>query len=250
MTHDLHTLTGAYALDALDVEERRGFEEHLATCESCAEEVTGLIATGAMLGSGVATTAPASLHRDVMAQVRATRQLTPIPGAGARGGADDGEDDGTVVRMVRRARAQSRALLAVAAALLVVAGTLGGVAVVEQRQSARLEQASSQMAAVIGAPDARLLEGEGPGSSGAQVVVSATEGKAVFVARDMPAPSDRALQLWVIKDGTFRSVGLIDGEKPLIADGVDGFSDLGVTIEPDGGSEQPTSAPVMKVSLA
>ena len=36
MTHpDLHTLTGAYALDALDPDERDAFEAHLPDCDPC-----------------------------------------------------------------------------------------------------------------------------------------------------------------------------------------------------------------------
>jgi len=40
-THEIHALSGAYAVDALDPEERARFEEHLAACAECqAEEVT------------------------------------------------------------------------------------------------------------------------------------------------------------------------------------------------------------------
>jgi anti-sigma factor RsiW len=38
----LHGLTAAYALDALDPEERDAFEEHLAGCERCRVEVAEL----------------------------------------------------------------------------------------------------------------------------------------------------------------------------------------------------------------
>ena len=39
MTIDLHTLSGAYALDALSAEEAEEFSRHLAQCEACREEV-------------------------------------------------------------------------------------------------------------------------------------------------------------------------------------------------------------------
>jgi anti-sigma factor RsiW len=236
MTHDLHTLTGAYALDALDDEEHRLFEEHLATCEACAEEVRSLTATATRLGGDAAVRPPASLRRNVMSEVRTTRQLPPL-------GVPEG-------RTLSQARSRSRVLLAVAAALLVVTGGLGAVAVVEQRRAVRAEQAAGQLAQVLGAPDARTLTAAGPSGSSARVVVSQQQGRAVFVPHAMSAAPDRDLQLWVIRDGTFRSAGLVEDGRPLVATGVDVGSVLGVTVEPEGGSRQPTSAPVLSVPLA
>ncbi len=40
---DVHALSGAYALDALDDSERAEFERHLAVCSSCRLEVAGLV---------------------------------------------------------------------------------------------------------------------------------------------------------------------------------------------------------------
>ncbi|KQX62790.1 anti-sigma factor domain-containing protein [Angustibacter sp. Root456] len=232
-THDLHTLTGAYALDALDDPERREFEAHLAECESCTEEVRGLRATGAMLGVAAASGVPASFRDSVMEQVRATRQLPPV------------SDAGTVTSLLRRSRVASRTFLAVAAALVVVAGSLGAVAVQQHREAVRVEQAASQMAAVLAAPDARQIDGGGV----ARVIVAPSEGKAVFVGQKLPATdAQHVLQLWVI-DGGARSVGLIHGSQALLATGVTPGAKLGVTVEPAGGSKQPTTAPIMTMDL-
>ena len=35
-------MTVAYALDALDADERRAYEEHLVDCERCRDELGGL----------------------------------------------------------------------------------------------------------------------------------------------------------------------------------------------------------------
>ena len=43
---DVHKLTGAYAMDALDELERARFEQHLATCEDCRAEVAELRENG------------------------------------------------------------------------------------------------------------------------------------------------------------------------------------------------------------
>ena len=238
MTQDPHSLTGAYALDALDDEERRQFEEHLAGCETCAAEVTGLTATAARLGAAAAVRPPESFHRAVTARVRSTRQLPPLPSVG----------DGGLSPRLRRARARSRVLMAVAAALLVAAGGLGSVAVSEHRRAARAEQAAQQLSEVLAAPDARTLTAAGS-SGGARVVFSAQRRSAVFVPRSMAASSGRALQLWVIRGGKARSAGLLRGDRPLQPAGVEPGAVLGVTVEPPGGSRQPTSAPVLTVPL-
>jgi anti-sigma factor RsiW len=42
MTSDIHALSGAYAIDALDDIERAQFERHLAECAECRAEVDSL----------------------------------------------------------------------------------------------------------------------------------------------------------------------------------------------------------------
>ena len=45
----VHELTAAYALDAVEPDEARGYEEHLAGCERCREELASLqTAAGAL----------------------------------------------------------------------------------------------------------------------------------------------------------------------------------------------------------
>ncbi|HEY0641398.1 MAG TPA: anti-sigma factor, partial [Pseudonocardiaceae bacterium] len=77
MNAEIHTLTGAYALDALSGTERAGFEHHLAECPACAAEVAELQATAAALGTAVAATPPPGLRAKVLAEARRTRQLPP-----------------------------------------------------------------------------------------------------------------------------------------------------------------------------
>ena len=76
---DIHKLTGAYALDAVDDIERARFEQHLATCEDCRAEVAELRETAALLADDVAVTAPASLR-----ELRPLRHLAG-PASPARG---------------------------------------------------------------------------------------------------------------------------------------------------------------------
>jgi len=241
MTSDLHTLTGAYALDALDADEQASFEAHVAACDSCAEEVAGLRATSAALGMAATVPADEELRRRLMAQVRATRQLPPLPGTGG----------GVVPLVLQRARTTSRALLAVAAALVVVAGTLGGVAVHQERRTAQLEQAVADVTSVLSAPDARVIAGHGQQGSTARAVLSPSRSSVVFVGQDMPdVDTDHALQLWVLGNGRPRSVGLIHRTSPVIAHGIKPGLRLGVTVEPAGGSTQPTTPAILQLDLA
>ena len=146
--------------------------------------------------------------------------------------------------LLRRARTTSRALLAVAAALLVVAGTLGGVAVHEQQQAAQARQVAAQMSAVLAATDAKQID-----AGAARVIVSPSQGKAVFVGQKLPpVAAGHVLQLWLL-DGGARSVGVIRGSTALLATGLRPGARLGVTVEPEGGSERPTTAPVMTMDL-
>src|SRR5690242_20610683 len=75
MNADVHTLAGAYALDAIDDLERARFDRHLAECEACAREVAELRAAAGRLADLTELTPPARLKDAVMAQVGRTRQV-------------------------------------------------------------------------------------------------------------------------------------------------------------------------------
>ena len=51
MANDVHALVGPYALDALDENEEQSFEQHLALCERCREELAGLREAAASLSN-------------------------------------------------------------------------------------------------------------------------------------------------------------------------------------------------------
>ena len=78
MTSDPHTLAGAYALDALEDEERSSYEAHLAECGDCAAEVSGFVATAARLGAAQETSPPPHLRRAVLEAVSRTPQERPV----------------------------------------------------------------------------------------------------------------------------------------------------------------------------
>ena len=112
---DLHKLTGAYAVDALDELERARFEQHLTECDDCRAEVAELRETAAQLAHGVATPPPASLRESVLAGISQVRPLppeVPAPAATHR----------SAVRPAGRGRSWVPFLVAAALALVVGIG--------------------------------------------------------------------------------------------------------------------------------
>lgn len=242
MTADIHTLTGAYALNALSDDERAAFEDHLAQCEACRGEVAELRETAARLGSAVAAPAPPGLKATVLEQVQRTRQLPP--------------QGGQVIPL--RRRSWPTRLTAAAAAAAVIAAVLLGAQVINLNRdldeaNQQLSQLSSTQAAVtdvLTAPDARVVASV-RGETAAAVVISRETGKLAFVPRRMPAPEPgRTYQLWLITPHSVHSAGLLgEATQPVVADTVANTRQVGVTIEPAGGSPQPTTDPVLQLAL-
>ncbi|MET8238792.1 anti-sigma factor [Streptomyces sp. NPDC005133] len=239
---ELHTLTGAYALHALPDAERGEFERHLGDCEACAVEVRELSETTTRLGLAVSAAAPRNLRDRVLREITTVRQVSPSHGRRSRS--------------VPSARWAGRwPKFALAAALAAAAG-FGGIAVWQsqvardaQQETQRAQQRSEQVAQVLAAPDARTRSGALKGGAKGTVVVSQSENRAVFVTSGMaPPPSGKVYQLWFDDRGTMRSAGLMNraaSSNTVLLDGpVDGASGIGITVEPAGGSTQPTSAPL------
>lgn len=225
MTAELHTLTGAYALDALSDVERAGFERHLGECPACRQEVAELRATGARLGAADSVTPPAELRLLVLADVARTRQLPPrIPVQ--RGGE---VKRGKVFRL--------RVALAGAAAAALVAV---GVGVVTSTPPAPVDS-------VLSAPDASAIQGTGEGH--ATLVVSRSRNQAVLLASDLPAlDAGHVYQVWLIRAGEAHSAGILQ-PRMLMSDIPPGTDRIGITVEPAGGSAGPTTPAVTRISL-
>src|SRR4051812_31948404 len=79
MATDIHTLAGAYALDAVDDLERVAFDRHLVDCESCRAEIDELRETAARLADSTWSAPPPRLRTDVLAAIAQTRQVSTAP---------------------------------------------------------------------------------------------------------------------------------------------------------------------------
>jgi anti-sigma-K factor RskA len=181
----------------------------------------------------------------VFARIDHVRQLPPLvqPSGGAG------------VAAPRRRSALGRLVLA---ACVAAAVGFGGVALWQHQEARdarseaqRVRQQSDRLADILAAPDARTVTGTAEGGAKATVVVSRTENSAVFLASGLPElPSGKTYQLWFDDGGTMRPAGLVRHDGASVMQGaVDDAQGMGVTVEPAGGSPQPTTTPLMLMSL-
>ncbi|MGV9909615.1 anti-sigma factor [Streptomyces tendae] len=246
-TEDLHSLTGAYALHALPDDERDAFERHLAHCAACEQETQEFAAATARLGLA-ATVVPGPALRDrVLHRVTTVRQVPPGGGTAEK-----------ARRVVPRGRGLARWALA---ACVAAAAGLGGTAVWQYeraqdagQRAAQAERRAETLAGVLAAPDAESRTARLADGASGTLVVSQRQDRAVFLASGMAEPpSGKVYQLWFDDHGTMRSAGLMDPgstSQAVLMDGaVDGAAGVGITVEPAGGSKQPTSAPVALLSM-
>ncbi|PRX46488.1 anti-sigma-K factor RskA [Prauserella shujinwangii] len=252
---DMHTLAGAFALNALDEHERARFRRHLAECPSCSQEVRELQATAARLGAASAEDPPPDLRRRVLAQVHETRQQSPASGPDPR-------------ERSRRGAGMPRWVLGLAAAAAVVglalAGVFGGIALDTQGRleaaQERIDQAREKYAPIadlLAAADVRTVHVETSIGGQATVVFSRSRNTAMVMGSELP-PQDagRAYELWMLDDeGDPVSAGVLPPpDQPgslVLARGIDDAEGMAITVEQAGGSPsgQPTTPPIMKVDM-
>lgn len=237
---DVHALTGAYVLDAVSDDERAVVERHLGDCGACRQEVAELRETATRLGTAVATDPPPRLKGSVMAQVRSTRQA-PVG------------SEAPVVPLRRPGSSWTlRLSVAAAVVLLVVSGVLGVLLVRAQSPSETDAQAVA-IAEIVRAGDARVVNQSTESTGRVTALVSVSADRMLLLSDDLrPAPGGSTYQAWTIGE-RIESAGLIeptDGEASLDVRGIDAAQAVGITIEPAGGSEQPTTDPILTFEVS
>lgn len=240
---DAHALSGAYAMDALDDLERARFEAHLRTCPDCRTEVESLRETAASLTFD-AVPPPAALRDSVLAGIEEIRPLPPLT--------EHGRDRAIPDDTRRRPWFASTGPLLVAAALVLVAF----VTTVALRPWASDEDRRdlTEVEQVLAADDRDRVVQKFPDGSRADVVVSRSEGRAVILTEDMAlAPEGKVYELWFqTPEGEFVPAGLMPDQPDatVLLDGdASEATAIGITVEPDGGSPAPTSAPIALFEL-
>lgn len=222
----VHELAPFYVLDALDPSERAAFEEHLPTCAECRREIAELEPGVEALARSVAEPAPPSMRSTVMDAVDAEASDVARPV----------ESDDSVTALRSRRSMVVGALVAVAALLAVVFGVgLGS----SNPDGATIDS-------ILAASDRSVVEIQTGVASFAEVVFLPASEEGVFIADGLAALADDATyQLWLIGPDGPISAGVFrpesDGSARVLLEGsVRSGLTLGLTVEPAGGSPQPT----------
>jgi anti-sigma-K factor RskA len=248
----LHTLVGAYVLDAIADGDRAAFERHLQTCEQCREDVRGLRAAGSLLGAAVAVPPRPELREPTLQAAARTRQLPPIvashrPTPRNRWG------------WLSSARFPGASLAAVAVAVAVVLAVTAEVlgvhmAAVQDRLAAQ-DRRDSAISAILGAHDAVAMTAVVTTGGTATVVMSHQARALVFTAHGLTRlPVSRGYELWLEGPAGTSPAGMLPSGRhgmsgPMVVGQIRAHDVLELTVEPVGGSPHPTSAPIVTMPL-
>lgn len=228
-----HELTAAYALNALDEDERRSYEEHLRTCEQCRRELRRLQEASGALAYGARSATPRPELRDqLLAQAAAERARA------------------TVVPLRRRMvipalGAVTAAAVAAAAALAIWTVSLSDS--LDDERAARAD--TSALLALAASPDATRVRLDGA----AGTLVVAPDGDAALFVTGLPeAPEGTAYAVWIVA-GEPRLAGTLGGGAATavhLSQRVPPAATVAVTLEPDEDIVVPTSDPLFSATVS
>jgi anti-sigma-K factor RskA len=232
-------LKDAFVLGALPEEERREFEEYLASHPERRTEIEELSIVAGLLALSPEEHEPPPELRSRIMEVVGAEAVHPA-----------------------ESRRSWRALigeflgprnLALGAAALLVVGLFSWSMLLRgevQDLQGRVQSLQSQP------QGPQMVELEGAGTEqGARAKVVTLEGdRAVLVVEDMPpVPEGKTYQIWVIEEDVPKPSGLFKPEQGSVAavveHSVGGGDVIAVTVEPEGGSPQPTTEPMLAAEV-
>jgi len=217
----------AFLLGALEPGEAAELERHLAGCEECRTELEWLRPAVQLLPESVERVeAPPELRESLMTQVRAEAK-TEAEAAAHAPRRERGLLRGWVLRPATGLAVLALVVAAVGAFAIAGGGSSGG-------------------------KTTTTFTGHSPGVT-AEMVSSGGSGT-LHLANLHQLPSDKVLQAWVERDGRVVSAKTLfvpnqDGTASATIDDMEGVKTVMVTAEPRGGSVQPTSPPIVSVSI-
>jgi hypothetical protein len=241
---DIHALSGAYAVDALDDIERAKFERHLADCVACSSEVDSLREAAALLAETTTTAPSAELRARVLAQIATVRPLPPVVGTES-----SAEGRATVTAIETRRRRRVLPFLAAAAAVVAIGA--GGTVVWQQVSDDSSSEVKNLSATdrIVQAQDAEKFTNTFPGGAKVTVVRSKALNEAVVMTDGLDkAPDGRAYVMWLQHDNVMVPAGTMgDGTTTIMSGDAATATGAGVTIE--DASVEPTTPSENVVAL-
>jgi len=268
--HELHTLAGPYAMDAVTPEERSSFARHIDDCSQCRDDVREMREATARLGMAAVVRPRPELREQTIRAAFRTSQLAPVvdgpvvdstvaDGPVVVSATPDRPDRAAVPRW-RRAVWRGRSIrlparFALASAAIVAAAAIGfGVAANNVMEQLHHTQRKDHMiASVLAARDAVMLTARTTAGGTATVVMSHHERRLVFTTHGLrPLPSGWGYELWLMGPAGDRSAGMLRFEadgmtEPTVVSGLRHGDAIGVTVEPAGGSPLPSSSLVVMI---
>jgi anti-sigma factor RsiW len=245
---EIEDLLGAYALDAVDPEERELVERHLVDCPRCRAELAEHLEVAALIAN-VGAPAPEGLW------TRIAESLEEPPPAMRLEIADRSEPD-NVVDLASRRRSRWLAGLAAAAAVVVI-GALGVVVLNQEQRIDELDRPelaldlSGQAGRALNDPvNSRTVLNDPAGATdlAATAVVTPT-GNGFLVTPNLPSlPEDRTYQLWGVVNGSAISLGVLGPQPSVSAFHVDSgvrVEAFAITEEPAGGVVSSQNEPTL-----
>jgi len=236
--HELSTLVGAYALDALDEPERTLFEAHLADCTECTAEVVSLRAAAAELSHTTTISAPAAVRSELLSTISRVRPLPP-PRAGA-------------VTALNQRLPRRRLWPAIAAACALIAIATTGWAVQEHRQLTGHRVSPTALSSVFDSADLATATVSLGGSAHATLIYSKAKQRVVLIGQHIPAPpAGKTYQIWMLgPNGSAISGGVFrpdpDGTVLVQASGdLQHTAQMGISVEQAGGASRPTPGAIV-----
>jgi anti-sigma-K factor RskA len=244
-------LKDAYVLGALPEEERLSFDDYLTAHPERQAEIDELGAVAGLLAFYPQEQEPSlELRSRVMEVVEAEAEPRRVSGRSTFGRVGD-------FLSIRN--------LALGAAALLVIGLLSWNVMLQgqvedlrgqvedaqgqvQDLQAQVEEAQEQQNPTI------ELEGSWADQGANAQVLSINKNQAILVAKDMPfVPEDQTCEIWVISNDVPKPSGLFQPDPNTtatpITNPITKADVIAVTVEPAGGSEQPTSDPVLLAKL-
>ncbi len=257
MTESLHALSGAYVVDALDDEERATFERHLPGCVDCQREVASLREATALLADDAALSPPPEMRDSVLAGIKKIRPLPPETSdqPAAQKSEDQREEAAPTTAKVLPMRPRRRRIATLVAAAAAVVAIVGGGIYQPWQDDNPPGQTITAADRVMNAVDVQKVSTSFKDGSSATVYRSKSEGRAVLLTQDMAAPpAGKAYEAWLQDDtGAMIPAGLMkaqDGNNKLLLQG-DALkaTGVGITVEPESGSKEPTTPPIALLEL-
>jgi len=241
---EMRSLLALYALGALPLDELQMVSTHLLHCEECrgeTKELSELTASLALVVDPVPL--PAGFADRVVSAARGeeavvgTRRSLSLVDADT---APVSEPRDELAERRSRRRWNPAAVLAAAAMLLIVS-VLSMTLLDARRELGRTETAVAALASNKG------MALEGSGAQGR--IVPGGDGSLMVIAGLDAAPSERDYQLWLMRDGEPVSAGVFDVSEGVVTLSteleLDGYDGAAITVEPQGGSDQPTTEPIV-----